>query len=232
MTVYLTCNNNNYATTVLQSSIQAINTFFIPFWVCCDYGGKIIEVAKFMLSMRGFNRDSVLTESSVHNQRIERLWRDVFQRVTGNFYKLFNRMEEVGILDPLNNVHIYCLHYIFILRIQMALGMYASAWNQHPISGEGNLSSMQLFIKGTHKLLEGGKVAEDFFAVIEDDYGIEETFSMANINMGIHDNTVNITPPEVALTSDITANLSHINPLDNTTSMGVNFYQNVLAYFL
>ena len=49
--------------------------------------------------------------------------------------------------------------------------------------------------------------------------------------MGIHDNTVHITPPEVALTSDITANLSHINPLDNTTSMGVNFYQNALAYF-
>ena len=29
----------------------------------------------------------------------------------------------------------------------MALDMYASAWNQHPISGEGNLSSMQLFIE-------------------------------------------------------------------------------------
>ena len=76
-------------------------------------------------------------------------------------------------------------------------------------------------LKG-HKLLQGGKVA-DFFAVIEDDYGIEETFSLPNINMGIQDNTVNITPPEVALTSDITAKLSHINPLDNTTSMGVNF---------
>lgn len=46
--------------------------------------------------------------------------------------------------------------------------------------------------------------------------------------MGIHDNTVNITPPEVALTSDITANLSHINPLDNTTSMGVRYDNSVL----
>ena len=91
--VYLTCNNNNYATTVLQSFILATNTFFIPSRVRCDYGGENIEVAKFMLSARGFNGGSVLSGSSVHNQRIERLWRDVFQRVTGNFYKLFNRMK-------------------------------------------------------------------------------------------------------------------------------------------
>ena len=91
--VYLTCNNNNYATTVLQSFILATNTFFIPSWVRCDYGGENIEVAKFMLSARGFNGGSVLSGSSLHNQRIERLWRDVFQRVTGNFYKLFNRMK-------------------------------------------------------------------------------------------------------------------------------------------
>lgn len=50
--------------------------------------------------------------------------------------------------------------------------------------------------------------------------------------MGIHDNTVNITPPEVALTSDITANLSHINPLDNTTSMGVRYDNSVLYIIL
>ena len=162
MTVYLTCNNNNYATTVLQSFIQAINTFSFLFGFAVTMEEKILRLQSLMLSARGFNRGSVLTGSSVHNQKIERLWRDVFQRVTGNFYKLFNRMEEVGILDPLNNVHIYCLHYIFIPRIQMALDMYASAWNQHPISVEGNLSSMQLFIKGT-QIIRRWKSSRRFF---------------------------------------------------------------------
>ena len=143
-------NKNNYATTVLQSFIQATNTFSFLLGFAVTMEEKILRLQSLCyLHVQGFNRGSVLTRSSVHNQRIERLWMDVFQRVTGNFYKLFNRMEEVGILDPLNNVHyIYCLHYIFIPRIQMALDMYASAWNQHPISGEGNLSPMQLLLKG------------------------------------------------------------------------------------
>ena len=159
MIVYLKCNNNNCARTVLQNFMQATTAYFVPSRVRCDYGGENIEVAKFMLTTRGFNRGSILTGSSVHNQRIERLWRDVFQRVTGTFYKLFNEMEEVGILNPLNSVHIYCLHYIFLPRIQNALDIFMSAWNHHPISGQKNLSPVQLFTQGTHKLLQNGKVA-------------------------------------------------------------------------
>ena len=88
MIIYLKCSNNSCATTVLKSFLRATNAFFVPSRVRCDYLGENVEVAKFMLSTRGFNRGSVLTGSSVHNQCIERLWRDVFQRVTGSFYKL------------------------------------------------------------------------------------------------------------------------------------------------
>ena len=114
LVVYLRCNNNNRASTVASDFIRATTTYFIPSRVRCDYGRENTDVAKFMLSHRGFDRGSIITGSSVHNQRIERLWRDIFQRVTGSFYKLFYHMEEVGILDPLNItvcITSFCLEY-------------------------------------------------------------------------------------------------------------------------
>ncbi len=41
-------------------------------------GGENVDLAHFMVLLRGEGRGSHLTGRSVHNQRIERLWRDVF----------------------------------------------------------------------------------------------------------------------------------------------------------
>ena len=232
MIVYLKCSNNNCATTVLKSFLQATNAFFVPSRVRCDYGGENVEVAKFMLSTRGFNRGSVLTGSSVHNQRIERLWRDVFQRVTGSFYKLFNEMERVGILNSLNNVHLYCLHYIFLPRIQKALDMYMSAWNHHPVSSEKNLSPIQLFTQGTHKLLQNGKVAEDFFANVNvEEYGIEEFFNNLSNRRNRNGTWVEVSPPDVTITNEIASNMAMIDPMADSAVMGVDLYAMAISCF-
>ena len=77
--VYLRCYNNNRASTVANYFVKATTKYFVPSRVHSDYGRENIDVAKFMLTQRGFNRGSVIIGSSVHNQRIERLWRDIFQ---------------------------------------------------------------------------------------------------------------------------------------------------------
>jgi len=47
------------------------------------------DVALFMLERRGTGRGSHITGKSVHNTRIEQLWRDLFEQFTGPFHRMF-----------------------------------------------------------------------------------------------------------------------------------------------
>ena len=77
MVTYIRCSNNNCAATVLQLFLEAINEFGKPSRVRSDQGVENVDVGRWMLTHMGVNRGSVITGSSVHNSRIERLWRDL-----------------------------------------------------------------------------------------------------------------------------------------------------------
>ena len=90
----------------------------------------------------------VLTGSSVHNERIERLWRDVIRCVSSTLIDIFYELEAEGMLDPSNEVDVFCLQVVFLPRINKCLAEFQGSWNNHPLSTEGNMSPLQLCVSG------------------------------------------------------------------------------------
>ena len=171
---------NNKAETVLQYFKEAERKYGKCSRVRCDYGGENMAVGLYMLEDRGLNRGSILTGSSIRNQRIERVWRDCSRSVIKLFSRVFTHLEErLRSLDYSDWRCRTCLHYVYVPRIQKLLDEWVLAWNSHPIRGCKNLSPLQLREEGFLKNYGStSPFVRDVFDglpadVPEDEYGIE-----------------------------------------------------------
>ena len=159
--MFLKCSTNNLAATVLGYFVEAVSLYGLPLRVRTDMGGENFGVAEFMWSQPQRGASSVIMGRSVHNQRIERLWRDVFQGCTVLYYQLFMHLENTGLLDPNNEVHMVALHYVYIPRLQRSLDQFCAAYINHPLSSCHNFSPAQLFYTGLSTTVESDHNAAD-----------------------------------------------------------------------
>ncbi len=146
--VFIKCSNNNRASTVLESFLYGVSSFGTPTCVRTDHGGENVDIWRHMLSITNNNPSSIIAGSSTHNERVERMWRDMSRCVSSQFWSTFYSIESEGILDPLNDTDIFCLHYVFLPRINRALQEFQEAWNRHSMSTEGNMTPYQMFFEG------------------------------------------------------------------------------------
>ena len=146
--VYLRCSSNNRASTVLSLFREAINVWGLPSRVRADDGGENVAVGDVMIHYRGESRGSFITGPSVHNTRIERLWREVVHCILYMFKNIFLHLEHIGVLNRNNDVDIFSLHYVYMPRVNSALVHFVDMFNNHGLSTEHGLSLHQLWISG------------------------------------------------------------------------------------
>ena len=147
--VFCHCSDNK-SDTVTRLFQGAVSKYGLPSRVRCDRGTENYGVGYLMLNHphRGPGRGSIIPGRSVHNQRVERFWRDLFSGCISVFYHLFYHMEDTGLVNPADDMDLFCLHFVYMPYINHEIKIFTEAWCSHAMSSNGNRSPNQLWIEG------------------------------------------------------------------------------------
>ena len=126
-------------------------------------------------------------------------------------------METYNLLDCLVDVHLFALHYIFIPRINRALGEFIRQYNNHPLRTEHNMTPLQLYL--------ASPTSVDLMLPDTTTYGVEEDGPYPDIESP--DGCVIVVPPACVVTPDVQALLP--DPLMSDGNYGIDLYLQALT---
>ncbi|XP_014674703.1 PREDICTED: uncharacterized protein LOC106814853 [Priapulus caudatus] len=230
LVVYLHAQGNNNARSSLYCFLGAIRDYSVPSRIRTDEGGEFVHVRTFMSRQEGEGRGSAIAGRSVHNVRIERLWRDVYSKVLDTYYRLFYHMESFNILDVSNVNHMFALHHTFIPRIERHLRDWAAAHNNHPVRTENHRTPLQLWFGGLVQRagMSSRAVTNVFDAHLPD---ADNLFQQFGIEWNLEDPPSIVTVPSVQCplsTQQVEQLHGQVDVLRASESEGMDIYAQVL----
>ena len=218
--------------TLLNVFVKATDVYGVPSRVRADHGTENVGVERFMNNVRGAGRGSFIKGLSVHNQRVERMHRDVTRCVSTTFIDIFLFLEENNLLDRSNELHLFFLHYTFLPRINRNLEDFRQGWNFHGNSTEGNQTPFMIWLESItapdneprtamNELLSESEIAMYGVEIDEttdemDDEQEEDGYDLPRASSPLTFEQLDILKKEV-------------NPLDEDNNYGVDIYMRVLC---
>ena len=124
------CVDNNCASTVESVFVSAVKRHGLPPRIHSDMGGENVDVWRYMISEHSTT------------------FCDMFWCVSTLYYDTFMQLQAEGKLDPLNEVDLFCLRFVFKPLINSALESWVETWNNDSVSTERSQTPNQLFIQG------------------------------------------------------------------------------------
>ncbi|KAK1222943.1 hypothetical protein PQX77_014220 [Marasmius sp. AFHP31] len=181
MVMAIQVNNNNRARTVLDLFLDAVEEHGTPSRVRGDHGVENLGVAQYMEESYGVERGSYIWGRSVHNIRIERLWRDVTMGFGIKWYNFFHDLEAHHGLSHDNDAHIWLLHRLFHTAIDEDAMDWAGAWNSHSLQlrDRRDRSPRDIFFFGTlQEGLRGPPQSDEVSERIEEEVEDIDTYGV------------------------------------------------------
>ncbi|EFI28269.1 hypothetical protein CC1G_14293 [Coprinopsis cinerea okayama7 len=180
--IYLVCSNNKRSATVAACFMEAVSRYGWPSRMRGDFGTENNEVERRMNARWGALHRAYLRGKSLNNIRMERGWRDVRKESLEFFRQIFMELEELGLLDPNNPIHLVCLYVVFQPRIQTSLDRAIISWNRHKMSTAGNKTPLAMYELSRTKAINAGYWTGDpgdAVEEIDDEYGVDGTSGLA-----------------------------------------------------
>ena len=161
----------------------------------------------------------------MHNQRIERLWKDSHRCATSFYYRLVYYMEQHDFLDK----HLFALHYVYLPWINRSLKQFKEARNCHGLRTERGKTPNQLFTAGFLRLRYSGLDAVDLFEDVSDEYGQSEEGGSNNEEAVDDDQGVPVPQLSVSITPVQLSRIQEtVSPLSDDSDYGISLYRIVL----
>ena len=140
---------------------------------------------------------------------------------------VFYHMESTGLLNPLDSVQLYALHFIFLPRINKVLSDFINGWNKHTLSKTGGQTPLKLYTKEMVRLRQSNLPTFDYFVSISDYYGSENDDD-DDVTV-LPKNSLDIPPIDIYLSEDCLQILKQlVDPLSQSESYGIDLYERSL----